>query len=310
MKKIIVAFLVLVFNCYPSYAEDVERLNVVWDTPSENSFGSMPLGNGDIGMNVWTEPNGDVLFYISKVNAFDAEHKLPKLGRIRMRFEPAMNTSVSFRQELSLPDATIFIEGDGVKLELCVSANQPLIYLKGKSKVPRKVTYMLESLRPIHKNIESDKGTEGVLLNTKADALGWAYVNHSSAWVENLKRQNTEDFVASAKDPIRGRVSGCLLHGKKLQKTDDFILETQNRHTDWEATVRVESFQPSSLGDFESVISASVKFDKKGHLAYWKEFWDRILLLFILVEIKLSTWTSVVTHRLSREPWLMKGINC
>lgn len=275
MKKIIVVLLVFLFNSYQSYAESIERLNVVWDTPSENSFGSMPLGNGDIGMNVWTEPNGDILFYISKVNAFDAEHQLPKLGRVRMRFEPAMNVSVSFRQELSLSDATVFIEGDGMKLELCVSANQPVIYLKGKSKTPRKVIYMLESLRPIHKSLESDKGTEGVLWETEANALGWAYVNHSSVWMENLKQQNTEEFVASAKDPIQGRVSGCLLWGKDLQRTNDFVLESRKKSTNWEALVRVESFQPSSFADFEKKMSTPIKFNKKDHLKYWKEFWDR-----------------------------------
>lgn len=106
MKRIIlILFLLCSFRCY---SEELDRLNVVWETPSENSFGSMPLGNGDIGMNVWAEPNGDILFYISKVNAFDAGHELPKLGLIRMRFEPALNTSVSFRQELSLRDAAIF----------------------------------------------------------------------------------------------------------------------------------------------------------------------------------------------------------
>jgi hypothetical protein len=38
---------------------------VVWDTPSRDSSGSMPLGNGDIGLNVWVEEEGDLLFYLS-----------------------------------------------------------------------------------------------------------------------------------------------------------------------------------------------------------------------------------------------------
>ncbi|MDR2285971.1 MAG: DUF5703 domain-containing protein, partial [Prevotellaceae bacterium] len=69
---------------------DVSQYNVIWDTPSDNSFGSMPLGNGDIGLNVWYEKNGDLLFYISKVDAYDSNHKLRKLGRIRVTAEPAI----------------------------------------------------------------------------------------------------------------------------------------------------------------------------------------------------------------------------
>ncbi len=32
-----------------------DAYNIVWDTPSKDALGSMPLGNGDIGLNVWVE---------------------------------------------------------------------------------------------------------------------------------------------------------------------------------------------------------------------------------------------------------------
>ena len=62
-----------------SSGTDISQYNVIWESSSENSFGSMPLGNGDIGLNVWVEKNGDLLFYISKVDAFDAAHLLPQI---------------------------------------------------------------------------------------------------------------------------------------------------------------------------------------------------------------------------------------
>lgn len=45
----------------------LEKYNVVWDSPSRDSSGSMPLGNGDIGANVWVEENGDLVFYVGGV---------------------------------------------------------------------------------------------------------------------------------------------------------------------------------------------------------------------------------------------------
>jgi hypothetical protein len=33
----------------------LDKCNVVWDSPSKDHNGSMPIGNGDIGMNVWVE---------------------------------------------------------------------------------------------------------------------------------------------------------------------------------------------------------------------------------------------------------------
>ena len=44
--------------------DPLEQYNVVWETASKDSSGSMPIGNGDIGLNVWVEEDGDLLFYI------------------------------------------------------------------------------------------------------------------------------------------------------------------------------------------------------------------------------------------------------
>ena len=55
--------------------KSLDDCNVVWGSPSGDSFGSMPLGNGDVGLNVWVEHNGDLVFYVSKVDAFDAEER-------------------------------------------------------------------------------------------------------------------------------------------------------------------------------------------------------------------------------------------
>lgn len=68
--------------------------NIVWEGPSQQgSFDSLPLGNGDIGINVWFETNGDILFYLPKVKFYDSEHLLPKLGRVWLRTEPALDVS-------------------------------------------------------------------------------------------------------------------------------------------------------------------------------------------------------------------------
>jgi Domain of unknown function (DUF5703) len=83
----------------PKPVKTLADCNVVWDSPSADSFGSMPLGNGDVGVNVWVEQNGDLLFYISKVDAFDAGHLMPKLGRVRLRLNPPLPVA-DFRQTL------------------------------------------------------------------------------------------------------------------------------------------------------------------------------------------------------------------
>ena len=63
---------------------ELDHCNVVWDSPSTNSSGSMPLGNGDIGVNAWVEENGDLVFFISKTDAWSDCGRLLKLGQVRL----------------------------------------------------------------------------------------------------------------------------------------------------------------------------------------------------------------------------------
>src|SRR5512143_1167628 len=62
--------------------------NVVWDSPSTDHHGSMPLGNGDIAVNAWMTKGGDLQFYISKTDAWDDNARLLKIGKVRLHFEP------------------------------------------------------------------------------------------------------------------------------------------------------------------------------------------------------------------------------
>ncbi len=43
----------------------LDAYNVVWDSPSKDASGSMPIGNGDFGANVWVEENGDIICFFA-----------------------------------------------------------------------------------------------------------------------------------------------------------------------------------------------------------------------------------------------------
>ena len=78
-------------------AFQVGDYNVAWDSPSEDYSGSMPIGNGDLAANVWVEPTGDVIFYLSKSDAYSGGEPengpaLLKLGRVRLTLDPPLYT--------------------------------------------------------------------------------------------------------------------------------------------------------------------------------------------------------------------------
>jgi len=41
------------------------QYNVVWDSPSADCHGSMPLGNGDIGLNAWAQTDGKLTYEVT-----------------------------------------------------------------------------------------------------------------------------------------------------------------------------------------------------------------------------------------------------
>jgi hypothetical protein len=82
--------------------------NVTWTTPGQSSADSLPIGNGDLAANVWTEPNGDILLYVAKNDAWDHLGRLLKIGRLRLTLKPGLDpTGQDFAQHLALEEGAV-----------------------------------------------------------------------------------------------------------------------------------------------------------------------------------------------------------
>ena len=260
----------------PPAIDSLVGCNVVWDSPSNDSFASMPLGNGDIGINVWVEPNGDLLFYIAKVDAYDAKHLLPKLGRVRLRTEPALDTT-KLKTSLLLQDAAVEVQAGDAKFRVWVDANAPVIRVQGHSPTPLKATLTAESLRPWKNAADPlpDSGTVALLFHDNSDTMAWCYRNQSSVWAANFTNQNSAEIVAKFQDPILHRTSGCVLSAKGFKRAAPESITTPQPVTGIDATVRVLTNQPPSPEAWKQEALKPVKSDWNAHLAYWKSFWSR-----------------------------------
>jgi len=239
----------------------VDDCNVTWYSPSESSFGSMPLGNGDVGANVWVEQNGDLCFYVSKVNAFDAGHLLPKLGRVRIRFEPALSTN-GFEQTLLLRQGSIAIKNDSLDLRVWVDANSPVIRVEGSSKKPVKVSASFETLRACSERED------------QAPRLSWGYRNSTSAWADRMRAQCTPEFAAQAKDPILNRTSGCRMSGAGFARTGKREMGCAPTQT-IDLSIYVSSVQTDTLEQWFAEMEKPVMGDWKEHQRWWQAFWER-----------------------------------
>jgi hypothetical protein len=265
LVKTIAAFLIL-FVTAGAEAGFLETGTVVWDSPSADARGSMPIGNGDIGLNVWVEPSGDLCLFIGKTDAWDENLRLLKLTKVRVKFEPPLK---SFRQELKLRDGVIEIDG----AKIWVDANHPVICIDAQ----RPMVATLEPWRKAKRAIRRNGGNEYFATGYTSlpafsypDTLltnGWYHRNVDSPWLASMKLQKLDAIAQTETDPILNRTTGGIIRGNLSQSLRIHVL-TQITQTpeQWLAALEKQA-------DAVEKIPATKRWQE--HCRWWNEFWDR-----------------------------------
>lgn len=208
-------------------ASELPRYNAVWNSPSADAHGSMPIGNGDIGANVWVEPMGDVVFYVSKTDAWDENGRLCKVGRVRLKFDPPLAVEQAFRQELKLREGLIEIVAAGLRLELWVDANRPIVRLEALAPTPvgcrAEIELWRRRERPFGKDDDghsgsglSDRSTvvlADTVVESAAPCVTWYHRNTRSIYPLCLQVQHLEMLQDRFPDPLLNLTFGARLAG-------------------------------------------------------------------------------------------------
>jgi len=276
--------------------------NVVWDTPSKDEHGSMPIGNGDLAANVWVEPNGDLVFYISKSDAWSGNGRLLKLGRVRVRTEPAFFSSgATFKQELDLETGTIqiqsIINNKTSTISFWIDANRPVIHVECDSDLPMKAAATLEMWRTTPRKIVGQemhsarglmKGPEvymepDTILPAKKNTLRWYHRNQKTCYNITLEKQHLGHLIEKHPDPLMNKTFGGVIEAEGMISKDDKTLETENSVKHLHLKVYAFSEQSETVAKWENGLEdlradadkVSLKIARKEHESYWQEFWDR-----------------------------------
>ena len=279
----------------------VESLNVTWTSPSKDSSGSMPLGNGDIGLNVWVEESGDLVFYVSKTDAWSESARLLKIGRVRVRLTPnPFAGGAPFQQTLVPGKGEIVITGGRPEAQctvrVWVDANNPVIRLETESKQRVNFFAFYERWRDQQRHLEGaeaesayglDGGPEPVISYPDSivaegdDRVIWYHRNSRSAWAGIMQLQGLTDFVRI--DPLLDRTFGALMLGDGLTRMNPTALRTK-------ATVEKQSLSIFVLTAFTDTAEAwvrqveglagrisgiKVSDRREAHERWWQQFWDR-----------------------------------
>ncbi len=300
---ILAAFSAQAISAAPSGPLTAQRYNVVWDSPSTNSSGSMPLGNGDIGLNVWAEPDGDLLFYISKTDAWNEDDILLKLGRIRVKITPnPFAKGAPFRQELRLPEGQIVLtagpESQSVTLRLWVDALRPVIHLQASGRNPFDLQVQLESWRTQPRRLTGKEAdacremTEGsydiivdpdTILPAADNRLAWCHRNQRSCYQTIMKEEQLTELIPKYADPYLGRTFGGLIEAPGLQAKSDTILQSPSPAKQFDVNIHVLTAQTDSTTVWldclrkQAAQTNATPLDEawRSHVQWWTQFWDR-----------------------------------
>lgn len=281
--------------------------NVVWDTPSKDVAGTMPLGNGDTALNVWVEEGGDLLLLVAKSDAWDENSNNLKLGRVRVKFSPSPFAKGSpFRQELVLKRGEIEITagaaGSKTTCRIWVDANQPVIRIESASEQPVTQEVILETWRNQDYQIETQVSDLFENLTGKdpyptitypdtdvpgqADRILWYHHNRKLAndgYEINMKLQGMAEFATRTPHPLLGRVFGAAISGDGLVTSGPKNLKSKEPAKSHLASIHTLTIPPSTPADWQKQLEANIKqVDATAlpktyakHCAWWDAFWQR-----------------------------------
>lgn len=292
-KQLVFATLLSVLSAGNLGAEDlkwVDDYNVVWNSPSTRAVDSMPMGGGNLSLNVWSTGK-DLLFYIGSSDSWvdgNAPGKVTqvKLARLRLTLSPTPFAK-DFHQELELRSNSIRVQGtadDGtsVELRLWVDAFKPVIHLEGRADKPVRAVAAVETWRG-----------EGAF---DGQSVLWNYRNEgpSKARQTAIRTQGLGPIADAIPDPIANLTFGGMLSGPEFtpagegqgthegQKFRSWALQTAGptKQFDLRASLRIEQ-DPSieswqeGVGRLDAAVSSTAAEDWKRTSQWWASFWNR-----------------------------------
>ena len=279
----------------------------VWTSQSRDSSESMPLGGGDLGLNVWVEGD-ELLFYVCRSGSYDEHNTLLKAGRVRLKIEGG-EAAAPFRQTLRLADGSMRVELLGATVTLRVDVFEPVVRVVVES--PRAVTCEVsyENWRHRDRPYRSGEGRQSshkwaktAGLATTADTV--CATEHAVTFCHRnpartlFDRTVEVEGLAAVRDslwnPLAHRISGGRLWSRDLR----FAGESEGRYLDTDFRAwRFRSVKPSKRHAFALALAtmqsadlapwtaevertvARAEADPKGDVrrteAWWRAYWQR-----------------------------------
>ncbi len=214
---------------------------LIWDTKSQSSEESMPLGGGGLGLNIWVEDN-DLLIYYQLSGTFDEHNGFPKLGRLRISFAgKLMGNAIDFRQILNTQEASVTIKGKDFQILVWVHIHQPVFHIEMQSSQKSKILVSYENWR-FEDRISPAETKDSYIFGERNDIFGyWMYPydlirykdtifqkndhiycyhknnNDDLAFDKEMDQQGFNNYKVSLYNPQKDLIFGSSIFGENLK---------------------------------------------------------------------------------------------
>ena len=252
------------FAAEPDFRWNADDLTLTFPTPSEDSSGSVPIGNGENAANVWIEKEtGDLLLLLARTDSFDGFCRLLKPGRVRVSFGPEspFKEDAFQIQVLDLANGVLRVKGQRGELLVFVDAHRPVFVVQYRGEKSIALQTRLEVWRTEERELSDDEmggGSQyGLTKDTYAfetpdtildaeflkqdgfDHLMWYHRNTMSIWPVTMKQQGFSDVIDKFHDPLLHRTFGGIAAGRSrtnnefvsFKKSDPLTLTSVSANT-------------------------------------------------------------------------------
>lgn len=308
MCNSIITFILGSLLVLPSFGENKpvnkDPYRVIWDEVGQSADDNVPLGNGEIGLNAWVNPDGTLEFFISRTDSWDEWGRQVKVGALRImpQGDKPLDTT-NYTQTLDtttgILTATIGKGKDALILKLWVDAERPVIVAEIESPTPI-APKVASRLWRVPGNLELEVTGEvspGMLTmqskyeitpdtilpseKLSAGQIGWYHLNgEKPAYAEAVKTQGMEDYPA--KHPFKDCIFGAIVQSKGAQAVDPQTLQLPEGKTHL-IEILADTLNPSDpekwLASTQQKLNQAQESDidsrRKATSQYWQDLQDR-----------------------------------
>lgn len=285
--------LLFVLISIQAISNDFSKYNVIWNSPSKDASGTMPIGNGDMAANVYALEDGNLYLLLSKNDAYNYCGDLFKTGRVKISLTPnPFKGYKHFSQELDINTGSITIKSDDVEISVWVDANNPVCHVT------------LNSITELNVSVEDDLWTrfDHCVYNTfinkdeKAgivdygvttqdsvveihEGLMWFFnVGDKSVYHNDLKYYNVEYLSEKFQDPFRYNVFGNYVTSKQLSLKNG-KLTGKARQLDiqiYSLTMKTREVT-RWMDEIRNLSDSGYSYERtwEQHCKWWRDFWNR-----------------------------------